>query len=132
MAHPGYGKLPRLFQKIEAGVTVDHVDQSARIERHVVALRSGPARYGLRDEIAHLARALRIGNVDDAQSAGEPDGMDERAGHVLAELVRAEARAARAAKGRVELADLELPERLDVGDIGDVERQYAGMRPAAT
>src|ERR1700732_2265853 len=93
-------KSPDELQDIEADVAVDHVDQSARIERYVVALRSGLAGNGRRDEIAHLPWALRIGDVDDAQSAGEPDGVDESAGHALAELVRAEARAARAAERR--------------------------------
>src|ERR1700737_4757172 len=63
--------------------------------------------------------------------AGEPHGVDESARHALAELVRTEARPAGATKGRIELADLELAERLDVCDIGYVECQQAGMRSAA-
>ena len=37
----------------------------------------------------------------------------------------------RAAERRIELAHLELAERLDVGEIGHVEGRDAGMRPAA-
>src|SRR5262249_62105693 len=81
--------------------------------------------------MADLARPLRIGDVDDPQSAAEPDGMDNGATHALAELMRAEAGAARAAEGRIELAHLELSDRPDGGEIADVEGQDAGMRAPA-
>src|SRR3979411_2888507 len=45
--------------------------------------------------------------------------------------MRAKAGTAHAAEGGIALADLKLRERLDVGKIRDVERQYAGMRPPA-
>src|SRR5215510_9214264 len=122
---------PFIFQNIESDVAVDHVDQPAFVERDVVALRRGPAGRGLRDEMADLARAFRIGDVDDAQAAAEPDGIDDGARHALAELVRAEAGAAGAAEGRIELAHLELPERLDSAKIADIEGQQARMRAPA-
>src|SRR5262249_58451579 len=81
--------------------------------------------------MADLARPLRIGDVDDPKPAAEPDGMDSGAAHALAELMRAEAGAARAAEGRIELAHLELPDRLDGAEIADVEGQDAGMRAPA-
>src|SRR5262245_62502374 len=122
---------PFIFQNIESDVAVDHVDQPALVERDVVALRRGRAGRGLRDEVADLARAQRVGDVDDAQAAAEPDGIDDRARHALAELVRAEARAGRAAEGRIELAHLELSERLDGTEVADIERQQARMRAPA-
>src|SRR5262249_46568830 len=82
-------------------------------------------------EMADLARAQRIGDVDDAQAAAEPDGIDDGARHALAELVRPEAGAARAAEGRIELAHLELSERLDGAEIADIEGQKARMRAPA-
>src|SRR5262249_22840078 len=128
------GSLSRAFilQNIESDVAVDHVDQPALVERDVVALRRRPARRRLWDEMADLARAFRIGDVDDAQSAAEPDGIDDGARHALAELVRSEAGAARAAEGRIELAHLELPERLDGAEIADIEGQKTRMRATAS
>src|SRR5262249_11795712 len=125
--------LPRPFilQNIESDVAVDHVDQTALIERDVVALGRGPARRGLRDEMADLAWDQRIGDVDDAQAAAEPDGIDDGARHALAELVGAEAGAARAAEGRIELAHLKLSERLDGAEVADIEGQKARMRAPA-
>src|SRR5262245_37622803 len=122
---------PFMFQNVESDVAVDHVDQTIFVERDVVALRRGPARRGLRDEMADLARTFRIGDVDDAQAAAEPDGIDDGARHALAELVRAEAGAARAAEGRIELAHLELSERLDGAEVADIEGQKARMRAPA-
>src|SRR5260370_18789996 len=98
---------------MEADVAVGHVDQPGLGERDVVALRRRSARRRLRDEMADLARAQRIGDVDDAQAAAEPNGIDDGARHAFAELVRPEAGAARAAEGRIELAHLELSERPD-------------------
>src|SRR5262249_57553688 len=91
----------------------------------VVAWGRGPARRGLRDEMADLAGDQRIGDVDDPQAAAEPDGIDDGARHALAELVRAEAGAARAAEGRIELAHLKLSERLDGAEVADIEGQKA-------
>ena len=71
------------------------------VERDVVALRRRSARCRLRDEMADLARAQRIGDVDDPQAAAEPNGIDDGARHTFAELVRPEAGAARAAEGVV-------------------------------
>src|SRR5262249_28321650 len=122
---------PFMLQNIESDVAVDHVDQPAFVERDVVALRRGPARRGLWDEMADLARAFRIGDVDDAQAAAEPDRIDDGARHALAELMRAEAGAARAAERRIELAPLELPERLDGAEVADIEGQKARMRAPA-
>src|SRR3954469_8897721 len=119
------------FQNIEPDVTVDHINEAALVERHVITLRRGPARHRLRNEMADLARAERIGHIDDPQPAAEPDGVGDGAGHPLAELVGAEARAARAAEGRVELTDLKLRERLDGAEIADVEGQQARMRASA-
>src|SRR5262245_58489278 len=115
------GSLSRPFmsQNMESAVPVAHVDGTGLAERAVVALRRGPARRGLWDEMADLARAQRIGDVDDPQSTAEPDSIDDGARHALAELVRAEAGAGRAAEGRIELAHLELPERLDGAEIAD-------------
>src|SRR5262245_40710806 len=53
--------------------------------------------------------------------------MDDGANHALAELVRAEARAADAAERGIELAHLELAKRLDRAGVADVERQDTGM-----
>src|SRR5262249_10476782 len=122
---------PFMFQNIESDVAVDHVDQTALVERDVVALRRGRAGRGVWDEMADLARAQRTGDVDDPQSTAEPDSIDDGARHALAELVRAEAGAGRAAEGRIELAHLELPERLDGAEIADVEGQQARMRATA-
>src|SRR5439155_806282 len=82
-------------------------------------------------EMADLARVERIGDIDNPQSAAEPDRVDDVARHALAELVRAEARAGSSGKRRIELAHLELPDRPDVAEIADVERQNTGMRAAA-
>src|SRR3954470_83374 len=90
---------PLKLQDVEADVAVDHIDEAALVERHVIALRRGPARHRLGNEMADLAWAERIGEVDDPQPAAEPDGVGDGAGHPLTELVRAEARAARAAEG---------------------------------
>src|SRR5262249_56169039 len=46
----------------------------------------------------------------------------------VAGLVRAGAGAARAAEGRIELAPLELPQRLDGAEVADIEGQQARMR----
>ena len=90
---------PFVLQNIESNVPIDHVDQTAVVERNVVALRRGSARHRLGNEIADLARAHRIGYIDDPQAAAEPHGMDDIARDPLAELMRAEARAVRAAEG---------------------------------
>jgi hypothetical protein len=82
---------------------VHDVYQPALIKRDVIALRRRPAGRRLRDEIADFARGLRIGNVDDAQPAAEPDRVDESPGHALAELVRAKTCAARAAERGIEI-----------------------------
>src|SRR5258708_32550866 len=81
--------------------------------------------------MADLARPHRIGDVDAPQAATEPDGIDDGARHAFAELVRPEAGAARAAEGRIELAHLELSERLDGTEIADTEGQQARMRAPA-
>src|SRR5262249_34912955 len=107
------------------------VERPACVGGDVVARGGGPARGGLWDEMADLARAQRIGDVDDPQSTAEPDSVDDGARHALAELVRAEAGAGRAAEGRIELAHLELPERLDGAEIADIEGQQARMRATA-
>src|SRR2546430_1161906 len=86
-----------------------------RVERDVVALRRAPARHGLGDEIADLVWTKGIGHVDDPKPAAEPDGMHDRARHPFAELMRAEASAARAAEGRIDVSDLEFAERLVAG-----------------
>ena len=57
---------PGKFQYVEADMAVDHVDQPARVEHDVVALRRRAAAGRLRNEIADLARRHRIGDVDDA------------------------------------------------------------------
>ena len=44
------------FEHVEADVAVDHVNQPALIEHHIVALRRGPAAYRLWNEIADFAR----------------------------------------------------------------------------
>ena len=89
----------RLLQYVEPHVAVDHVDEAAPVERHVVALRGAAAAGGLGDEVADLLGGERVGDVDDAQAAAEPDRIDERALRALRELMRAEARAGRAAEG---------------------------------
>src|SRR5262249_25699772 len=122
---------PLEFQHVEADQAVDHVDQAALVERDVVALWRRLACHGLGDVVANLPWALRIGDVDDPQPAAEPDGVNDGARYALAELVRAEACARRAAERRIELAHLELADRLDVGKIGDIERQNARVRAAA-
>src|SRR5262249_22887933 len=119
------------LENVEADITVDEIDQPARVERHVVALRRAPPGHRLRDEVTDLARRQGIGHVDDAQTAAEPDGVYDRAGHALAELMRAEARAADAAERRIHLAHLELADRPDRGRVGDIERQDAGVRAPA-
>src|SRR3954447_17241855 len=124
-------ELPLKLQNVEADVAVDHVNEAALVERHVIALRRGPARHRLGNEMADLARAERVGDVDDPQPATEPDGVGDGTGHPLTELVGAEACAARAAEGRVELTDLKLRERLDGAEIADVEGQQARMRAPA-
>src|SRR5262249_2380961 len=126
-----FNSHPR-FQNLETEVAVDHVDSHAVIEGDVVALRRRPPRNRLRNVKADLARVLRIDNVNDPQPAAEPDGMDDAARHALAELMRAEARAAHPAERRIELADLELRQRLDGGEIADVEGQEAGMGAPAS
>src|ERR1700730_6316914 len=110
---------------------VHDVYQPALIKRDVIALRRRPVGHRLRDEIADFARGLRIGNVDDAQPAAEPDGVDESPGHALAELVRAETCAARAAERGIELAQLKLRERPDGRNVSRVKHENAGMRAAA-
>ena len=101
---------------------VHDVYQPALIKRDVIALRRRPAGYRLRDEIADLARGLRIGNVDDAQPAAKPDSVDESPGHALAELVRAETCAARSAEWGIELAHLKLRKRPDVRKAGHIKQ----------
>src|SRR5262249_54850573 len=123
--------VARKFQNIKPDPTIDHVDQTALVERHVVALRRGAAGDRLRDEMADLLERQRIGDVDDAQAAGKPDRVDDRARDALAELMRPEARAAGAAERRIHLAHLELAERPDGGRITHVEGENAGMRAAA-
>src|SRR5690349_10022303 len=81
--------------------------------------------------MADLARAQRVGDIDDAQSAAEPDRVGDGARHALADLMRAEARAARTAEGRIELADLKLRQRLDGAEIADIEGQQARVGAAA-
>src|SRR5207248_6929604 len=120
-----------MLQNIESDVAVDHVDQAAIVERHVIALRRGPACNRLRDEIADLARVLRVGNVNDAQPAAEPNGMDDAARHALAELVRAEARTTHTAESLIQLAELKLRQRLDGGAIADIAGREARMRASA-
>ena len=102
------------FQHVEADVAVDHVNQPALVEHHVVALRRGAAADRIGNETADFARRHWIGDVDDAQAAAEPDRMHQRAGHALVELMRAEARARRARERRIEFAHLEQRQRLHV------------------
>src|SRR4029078_1332950 len=78
------------LQNVEADVAVDHVNEATLVERHVIALRRGPARHRLGGEKVELARAERIGHIDDPQPAAEPDSVGDGAGHPLAELVGAE------------------------------------------
>src|SRR5882672_11903687 len=87
------------LEDVEARVAVDDVDQPAAVDVDVVGLRAGLAGGGLGDEVADFLRRRRIGDVDDAQAAGEPRAVDERTLHVLLELVRAEAPWGRAAPG---------------------------------
>src|SRR5262245_1585339 len=78
-----------------------------------------------------LARRQRIGDVNDAQAAAKPDRVHESPGHTLAELMRAETRAAHPAEWRIKLAHLKLRQRPDVREVADVEYQHAGMRTPA-
>src|SRR5438046_949099 len=87
------------FQHVEPDPAIDDVEQAPFIERHVVALRCGAAAGRLRNEMADLARAERVGDIYDAQAAREPDRIHDRARDALAKLVCAEARRAGAAIG---------------------------------
>src|SRR5436309_6257003 len=58
--------------------------------------------------------------------------MDDAARHALGELMRAEARTTHTAESRIQLADLELRQRLDGGEIADIEGQEARMRASAS
>src|SRR5262249_50491754 len=66
----------RKFQHIKSYPAVNHVDQPPVIERHVIALRGGPAGRGLRDEKPDLAWPQRVGHVDNAQPSAELDRME--------------------------------------------------------
>ena len=112
-------------------MAINHIDQTALIEHHVVALRRGAAADRIGNEITHFARRHRVGDIDDAQAAAEPHRMHQRAGHALVELVGAKARARRAGERRIEFAHLEQRQRLHVGIVRHVEQRNAGMQPAA-
>src|SRR3546814_1519579 len=115
------------LQNVEAAVAVEHVDDAVLIHVDVVGLRARLAADRLRNEGADLLRREGIGDVDDAQPAGEPGGEDQRLVQLLAELMGAEA-ARRAGPGRVQLADVEGRERGDVLKIGDVEDPEEGVQ----
>src|SRR5712671_1633005 len=96
---------PLELQNIKPDPAIDQIDQSPVVERHIVALRRLAARGRLRDEISNLPRRQRIADVDDPQSAREPDRMDDRSAHPFGILVRAETCAADAAEGCIKFAD---------------------------
>ena len=79
------------FQNVEPDIPVDHVDQSARVQHYVVALRRAVSSRRLRNEERHLLRRVRLSDIDDAQSAREPRAVDEGIVHMLLKLMGAEA-----------------------------------------
>src|SRR5258706_10423916 len=78
------------FEYVEAAIAVDEVDEAAGIHFHVVGLGRRPAAARLGYVPADFLRRQRVADVHDAQPAGEPRAVDERAFDVLLELVRAE------------------------------------------
>src|SRR3546814_7692448 len=87
------------LQNVEAAVAVAHVDDAVLIHVDVVGLRARLAADRLRHEGADLLRREGIGDVDDAQPAGEPGGEDQRIVQLLAGLMGAAA-ARRSGAGR--------------------------------
>src|SRR6185437_1378887 len=104
---PNKSGVSSIFEHVESDEPVHHINQTAWVKHNVIALWRGAPGHRLRNEMANLARRHRVGHVDDAQAATEPYGVNQRAGHALVVLVRAEARARRAGKWRIELAHLE-------------------------
>src|ERR1051325_9914924 len=66
---------------------VDQVDQSAIVDRDVVARHALAAGRHVGHEVRDLARRVRVLHVDDAQTLREPGERDLGAGHLLARLV---------------------------------------------
>src|SRR4029077_16927214 len=105
------------LENIETDIAVGEVDETAIVDLDIVRLRARPAAARLGDKPGDLARRARIGEVGDAQPAAEPGAVDEAVVHALGELVHTEAPAGSAAVQRIELADLEHRQRLDLVPI---------------
>src|SRR5262245_47852488 len=113
------------LEDVQAAASVDQIEQSTPIAANVVAahalftLRSG------RQEGRHLARSVRIGDVDEPKAVGEPRHGDLGAGDFLARLMAAGERRLR---GAVHARYLEAREGYRTRLVGDVHQPEKSRR----
>src|SRR5690349_4645418 len=81
------------LEYVEPAIPIHDVDQPAAVDLDIIGLRGLGAAARLGDEPSDFLRCVRVADVDDAEAAGEPGAVDQRALDVLLELVRAEATA---------------------------------------
>src|SRR3984957_12901207 len=97
------------LQNGQAAQPVEQIKQAAIAGGDVVALDALRAFGNVGQEMADLARAARVGNVDQAQPVGEPCGRDLGSRHLFARLMAG--RELRLRRAVVKAVDLEARER---------------------
>src|SRR4029077_2838024 len=88
---------------------IEQIKESTIVGGDIVTLDALRAFRNIGQEMTDLARPARVGNVDEAQSVGEPCGRDLGSGHLFARLMAS--RKFRLRRAVVEPVDLEARER---------------------
>src|SRR5262245_40553585 len=84
---------PCVFENFQAIKSIQQIDPSLAVQENIIRLHSFLPRARRWNVITDLFRLMRIGNIDDPQSAAEPSEINQAVGHALIALVRAEATA---------------------------------------
>src|ERR1700704_4639286 len=112
---------------VDAADAVDEVDQSARIDGHVVGGRAIRPGGGLRQIVTDFFRLERVDEIDEPKALREPGEGNDRAVKALRRLVAAGHRRLRAAVD-VETGDLIGRDRDRSALVGDVIDPGEGWR----
>src|SRR5678816_311878 len=78
-----------IFKNVETVEPIEQINPSVAVEKHIVGLHGLVPRAGCRDIVTNLFGLMRIGDIDDPESAAKPGEINQTVGHALMTLVRA-------------------------------------------